>query len=194
MSKLKFLFRTAINDCKKNRGRLFLFMSSIVLGITALVAINSFNYNLVKDIDEQSKTLLGADLQVSSNRAIPENLQASLDSLPGERATEQQIFSMAYIDKTESSQFVRIKALEGNFPFYGKLLTEPADIGSGYQNKEGAIVADGLMLEHDLQVGDSIQLGEKKFEIQARLKSLFGSVDLGSGFAPAVYIGLDYLV
>ena len=193
MKKFRFLLRTAINDSKKNRARLFLFMSSIVLGITALVAINSFNYNLVKDIDAQSKTLLGADLQVSSNKELPENLKASLDSLPGERASEKQIFSMAYIDKTESSQFVRIKAIEGAFPFYGKINTSPENIGFEYQNSNGAIVADGLMLEHDLEIGDSIQLGEQKFEIQARLKSLFGSVDLGSGFAPAVYIGLSQL-
>ena len=39
MSNPGFLFRTAIRDSRKNRGKLAMFMSSIVLGIAALVAI-----------------------------------------------------------------------------------------------------------------------------------------------------------
>ncbi|MEZ4980325.1 MAG: hypothetical protein R2769_01820 [Saprospiraceae bacterium] len=42
-------------------------MSSIILGIAALVAINSFNYNLVEDVDEQALSILGADYVVSGN-------------------------------------------------------------------------------------------------------------------------------
>ncbi|NNK89372.1 MAG: hypothetical protein HKO89_02080, partial [Saprospiraceae bacterium] len=72
-------------------------MSSIILGITALVAINSFNYNLVRDIDEQSKALLGADLVINGNRALNEELRTIADSLPGEKASELELFSMAYI-------------------------------------------------------------------------------------------------
>ena len=40
-------------------------MSSIILGIAALVAINSFNYNLQADIDNQAAGLLGADLVIT---------------------------------------------------------------------------------------------------------------------------------
>ncbi len=183
----------AFRDCRKNRGRLFLFMSSIVLGITALVAINSFNYNLVKDIDKQSKSLLGADLQVNANKAITEDLKVILDSLPGERAEEQELFSMAYIPKSDGSQFVRIKAINGDFPFYGNLNTEPPIAKNAYQPNKSALVDDGLMLEHGLAVGDSIHLGLAKFVIEGRLKSAFGSIGLGSGFAPVIYIGLDQL-
>ena len=75
-----FLIKTAYRDSRKNRGKLALFMSSIFLGIAALVAINSFNYNLTKDIDRESAALLGADLVVSSNRAMGPNSQQILDS------------------------------------------------------------------------------------------------------------------
>ena len=119
-----FLFKTALRDSRKDRGRLFLFMSSIILGVTALVAINSFNYNLVKDIDRQAKTLLGADLVVTGNKPTTESLNILLDSLPSEDAMEMELFSMAYIPKNGETQFVRIKALEGDFPFYGNLKTE----------------------------------------------------------------------
>ena len=52
MTNWNFIFNTALRDSRKNRGRLALFMSSILLGITALVAINSFNDNIIRDIDQ----------------------------------------------------------------------------------------------------------------------------------------------
>ncbi|HMU04387.1 MAG TPA: hypothetical protein PJ990_12225 [Saprospiraceae bacterium] len=51
MKRLSFLWKIAIRDSRKNRSKLLLFMSSIILGVAALVAINSFNYNLRKEIN-----------------------------------------------------------------------------------------------------------------------------------------------
>jgi len=193
MHRFLFLLRMAYRDSRKNRARLFLYMSSIVLGITALVAINSFNYNLVRDIDKQSKSLLGADLRISANKALTDTLQIIVDSLPGQSAEERELFSMAYIPKSDGSQFIRIKAVRGAFPFYGKLQTDPPDAAEDYKERGAVLVDDGLMIEHGLQVGDSIKLGKAMFSISGRLKSLFGSIGLGSGFAPAVYMPLDRL-
>jgi putative ABC transport system permease protein len=144
---------------------LVLFMSSIILGLAALVAINSFNDNLIKDINLQSKTLLGADLTVGGNRVIPEDVVNLLDSLPGEKSTETELFSMSFLPSKDASQFVRIKALEGDFPYYGKLLTEPTSAAQDYKTGRYALVDDGMMLQFDLEVGDSIKLGESMFVI-----------------------------
>jgi len=154
----------------------------------ALVAINSFNHNLVKDIDNQTKSILGADIQVEGNKPIPPQLQTIIDSLPGERASQQEFFSMAIMPKTGETQFTRIKALEGGYPFYGELMTKPADAKDYFQTKGEALVDDALMFEHQLEVGDQIKLGEKLFTIGGRLMSSFGSVSLGASFAPSIYI------
>ncbi len=193
MSQLSFLVRTAFRDSRKNIRKLVMFMSSIILGIAALVAINSFNNNLVSDIDDQAAGLLGADLAITGNRPLTKDLQLATDSLNSKRAEEMEMFSMSYISKTDASQFVMVKAIEGDFPFYGKILTEPEDAYLNYQEKDHALVDHGLMLEHKLEVGDSIKLGTKHFYISGRLKSAFGSIAATSSFAPAVYIGKQYL-
>lgn len=193
MSQLSFLIKTAFRDSRKNIRKLVMFMSSIILGIAALVAINSFNNNLVRDIDAQAAGLLGADLAITGNRPLTEDLQLLTDSLDSERAEEIELFSMSYISKTDASQFVMVKAIEGGFPFYGKILTEPEDAYLNYQENDHALVDHGLMLEHKLEVGDSIKLGTKHFYISGRLKSAFGSIAATSSFAPAVYIGKKYL-
>ena len=59
------ILRLAWRDSRRNRGRLLLFISSIIVGIAALVAINSFSENLQKDINGQARELLGADLAIN---------------------------------------------------------------------------------------------------------------------------------
>ena len=184
------IINTAIRDSRKDRSKLFLFMSSIILGVAALVAINSFNDNLVRDINDQSKSLLGADMSVGGNKKMSENLIASLDSLNAERSSEIELFSMAYLPSIDESQFVRIKGLDGDFPYYGKILTQPVSAATNYKEGESALVDDGMMLQYKLEVGDSIKLGEVTFAIVGRLMSAFGSVDPGGSFAPSVYVGM----
>ena len=162
-SKFPFLARTALRDSRKDRRKLFMFMSSIILGIAALVAINSFNYNVVNDVDQEAASLLGADLVLERDQPLTESLQVYVDSLPGERASEMELFSMSYLAKTDESQFVRIKALEGNFPFYGKLKTLPESASQTFRSKRAVLVDESMMLQYGLEIGDSIKIGQATF-------------------------------
>lgn len=191
--KLSFIVKTALRDSRKNRGKLALFMSSIICGIAALVAINSFNHNLVKDVNEQSKTLLGADMVISGNRPAVESLQIMMDSLEGPKSSEIELFSMSFLPKTEESQFVRIKGLEGDFPYYGKLNTIPIKAGSAFKTDRTALVEESMMLQYNLNPGDSIKLGQATFKIGGLLKNVFGSLGAGSSFAPTIYIAKKHL-
>ena len=157
MGSIGFIIKTALRDSRKDIGKLMMFMASIVLGIAALVAINSFNYNLVSDIDKQAATLLGADIVISDNKPIPAALQAIADSLPGEKASQTQLFSMAYLPNSDETQFVSIKALEGGFPFYGILKADPQSASETFRNTQTALVDEGMMIQYNLQVGDPIK-------------------------------------
>ena len=188
-----FLVRTAFQDARRQFGRLLLFMSSIVLGIAALVAMNSFNDNLVKDVDAQAASLVGADVVISGRVDPSPVLMARFDSIPGEKASEKELLSMAYLPKTDESQFVRIKALEGNFPFYGKINTEPPGARQRLHESPRALVDESIMIQHGLEVGDTVKLGEAFFTISGRLKGLFGSTGVASSFAPPIYIHKSFL-
>ena len=193
MASIKYLISTAYRDSRKDRGKLALFMSAIILGIAALVAINSFNYNLVKDIDEQSKSILGADMSVTGNQPIPESLQLILDSIPAQVAREVELFTMSYLPKTDDSQFIGVKSIDGGFPFYGKLLTDPVDAHDRQRDEQFIIVDHGMMLQYGLEVGDSIKIGGVSMLIGGRLKNSFGSISAGSSFAPNVYMTPELL-
>ncbi|MCG8604347.1 ABC transporter permease, partial [bacterium] len=81
-----WLWKMAWRDSRTHRKRLFLFVTSIVLGIAALVSIGSFGVNLESAIDEQAKTLLGADLMLSSLRPFSAETETLIDSIGGLQA------------------------------------------------------------------------------------------------------------
>jgi putative ABC transport system permease protein len=100
---------------------------------------------------------------------------------------------MAYLPTTDGSQFVRVRALEGNFPFYGKLKTKPDDAAQQFRTGRYALVDETAMIEHGLSPGDSIRLGAASFQILGSLTAVFGSASMTSAFAPPVYIGMQHL-
>ena len=76
-----WLLRMAWRDSRRNRSRLLLFISSIILGIAALVAIYSLGDNMRDEIDRQAAALLGADLELSTNRQPSDAVKLLADSL-----------------------------------------------------------------------------------------------------------------
>ena len=155
--------RLAWRDSRRHRGRLLLFVSSIIVGIAALVAINSFSENLQKDINGQAKELLGADVVVSGLTPPSDAVQRVLDSLPGRRTTLISFLSMAYFPKSEGTRPVNVKAIRGTYPFYGQLLTAPAEAAQNMEAASKALVDNSLALQFDLKVGDSIRVGTGAF-------------------------------
>lgn len=190
---IAWLFKMAWRDSRKNRSRLLLFISSIVLGIAALVAVYSFKDNLQRDIDQQAKELTGADLVVESKRVVSPKLEKKLITMGDERAQERTFASMIYFINTQGSRLVQMKALRGNFPFYGAIETSPSAAAKSFQQGRNALVDKTLMLQFNAKVGDSIKVGELNFAIAGILNKAPGQTGISSTIAPSVYIPLTYL-
>lgn len=188
-----WLFKMAWRDSRKNRSRLFLFISSIVLGIAALVAVYSFRDNLQRDIDNQAKELTGADLMIESRRAPKESVAAMLDTLGEQQAREKNFASMIYFIKGTGSRLIQVRALEGNYPFYGEIKTRPAAAAKYFKQGRNALVDKTTMLQFNAVVGDSIKIGSLHFAITGSLESVPGQSAIANTVAPVVYIPLQYL-
>ena len=188
----KWLLKMAWRDGKASLTRLMLFMASIILGIAAVVSIQLFSDNLKDNIKKQSKSLMGADFIIDSKQKPSEKVQKIIDSL-GANAFEVNFVSMAAFPKNEGTKLVKVRALEGAFPFYGSLTTVPENAGKNYQELGGALVDATLLLQYDLNPGDSIKLGNVTFPIIGALKSIPGSTAISSSVAPQVLIPFRFL-
>jgi len=188
-----WLFKMAWRDSRRNRSRLFLFISSIILGIAALVAIYSFGNNLESDINSQAGMLLGADLVVSSNKKVSDKFEPVLDSIGDDRSREVTFASMILFPKSKGTRLVQIRALEGNYPYYGTIESSPKAAGRNFQKEQKAIVDKTLMFQFGANVGDSIKVGEVTFAIGGILQKAPGQTGVSSTVAPIVYIPFSSL-
>ncbi|MEL6304264.1 MAG: FtsX-like permease family protein [Bacteroidota bacterium] len=181
----------AWRDSKASFSRLLLFMASIILGISAVVSIQSFSKNLKENIAIQSKALMGADFVIDSNQPPNEKVLSIIDSLGGADGRAIGFPSMALFPKSGDSKLVGVRGIDGPYPFYGELETQPESAAQQYQNKEGALVDATLMLQYGLKPGDSIKLGNSVFAILGTLISAPGTSSIGASIAPPVIIPYD---
>jgi len=190
---IPWLFNMAWRDSRKNRSRLLLFVSSIVFGIAALVAIHTFGFNLKKDIDSQAATLIGADMTIYSGKLPDAKTQKFLDSLGDRRSQERSFTSMVYFPKSQNTRLAQVRALQGDFPYYGKLETIPTNAGIDFRKNKMALVDQTLMLQYNVKVGDSVKIGNVTFLIEGTLTKAPGQANIASSIAPVVYIPMQYL-
>jgi putative ABC transport system permease protein len=177
----------------KRKIRLLLFISAIVFGIAALVAICTFKYNLEKDINDQAATLVGADLVVNGNNPGDAAIKPLLDSLGDRRSEERSFVSMVYFPKGNGTRLVLVKALKGDFPYYGSLETMPEQAGQSFKKGKTVLVDKTLMQQFNAHVNDSIKIGNVTFLIAGVLNKAPGQTGVTSNMAPIVYIPLQYL-
>lgn len=190
---LPWLFEMAWRDSRRTRSRLMLFISSIIFGIAALVAIYTFGYNLRHDIDNQAATLIGADLSVTANKPVDKATRSLLDSISADRSEESNFGSMVYFPKGENTRLVMVRALQGNYPYYGTLETTPVQAAADFKTGQFALVDKILMQQFNAHTGDSIKVGEVTFLIKGVLNQAPGETGIAAGVAPIVYIPLQYL-
>src|SRR5512142_2697065 len=124
-----FALKQAARETRASWRRVGLYMSSITLGVAALVAINSFRANVEDSVGASGRELLGADLRLRSSVPFSKPVQAVLDSMaraghPVDYAVN--LASMALAPRTGLTRLVQVRGTGRLLPMYGRWDTEPA--------------------------------------------------------------------
>ena len=190
------LARLAWRESRSARRRLLLYMSSISLGVAALVAIDSFAGNVERSIREQSKALLGGDVAFRGRTGFAPAADTRRDSLAtdGRQLARLTSFaSMAYVPRTERTRLAQVRAVEAGYPFYGTVITQPAGAWASLHAGYNALVDPSILLALDAQVGDTLSLGRARFRIAGVLEVVPGDAGIASAVAPRVFIDRAYV-
>ncbi|HVE77434.1 MAG TPA: FtsX-like permease family protein [Gemmatimonadaceae bacterium] len=190
------LARLAWRESRTARRRLLLYMSSISLGVAALVAIDSFSTNVRRSVREQSRALLGGDLSLLARRPFTPRLDSLLDSLaragtPSARVT--QFASMGVVVRTGNTRLVQVRAVDDAYPFYGQVTTDPAGRWAALRTGRAALVDPSLLVSLDARVGDTLALGFGRFVIAATLREVPGDPGITAAIGPRVFIPARHL-
>ncbi|MEO8621352.1 MAG: FtsX-like permease family protein [bacterium] len=190
------LLALAWRESRTARRRLLLYMSSISLGVGALVAIDSFASNTQRSVREQSRALLGGDIALSSRTAYTKPVVAAIDSMrrEGIGVTDVTSFaSMALVQRSGLTRLAQIQAVTPGYPFYGEIITKPAGEWAHLQDGRVALVDPSLLIALNAHIGDTLALGFARFIIAGTLVSVPGDVGVSTTIGPRVYIPAKYL-
>lgn len=189
-----FALRMARREWRFALRRLGVYMTSISIGVAALVALHSFRDDVVRSIEEDNKSLLGADARLSANRAFPDSVNAVLDSLGAEGAEVSRVTSLASMALAEPSgrtRLVRLRGVEPGFPYYGAVETTPAGLWGRLDELGGVLVDPPLLAQLDAKPGDALALGEARAPILGTVEGLPTDIGLQAAAGPRVFAGMD---
>ena len=201
MTNGRFILNLAWRESRAAGRRMLLLTAAISIGVGALVAIESFTDNLRVAVEQQSRALLGGDLSLGARGDPTPALRATIDSLilaSGSDRTRDvsevtSFAGMAYVVRTAGARMVRVAAVEGGYPFYGQVRTQPAGAWPRLGEERVTLVDPSFLTALNARVGDTMALGESRFVIAGTVTSFPGDVGIRAAFGPRVFIPARYL-
>ncbi len=150
------------------KGQAILFCLCLLFSLGIFISVDSLADSTENYINQDSKTLVGGDIIIETNREFSSNLTQALLEVEQKYnviiSNRLEFTSITYANKTNSSLLTQIKAVEPQHPLYGsiELLS-----GEQYQLKPyNVIVEENLLTQLNLKIGDNIQIGKVEFTIQ----------------------------
>jgi putative ABC transport system permease protein len=194
---LRLAFRFSAREMRGGLSGFLIFIACIALGVAAIGGVNSLARSIATGIESQGRDLLGGDMRFQLVHREADQREAAFLQGLGTVAHSANMRSMARLPDGSDQTLAEVKAVDGLYPLYGSLVTEPAlpitEIFAERDGIHGAAAADTLFSRLGLDIGDHIRLGDADYELRARIVSEPDAVSDGFGLAPRLMISLDAL-
>jgi len=203
---LRFAAGMALRDGRGAARTLAACGAAIGLGVASLVALGSLRLSARDAVAGQGRALVGADLALSSRRPLPDSVTRLLDSLAREgarlsRATD--LATMVVDARSGGVQLLEVRAVEGGWPFYGDVRTEPSGAWAGLGDGRGTAGAGGgappVVLDPEAAAavsaspGDTLTLGTARFVAVGIATEMPGRSAVRVFDRPRIYIAASAL-
>ena len=188
----KWVWVMALREMRRGVKPLLLSMLCVILAVMSVVVAYSFRENVQSSIRLQSKGLLGADLALESRQPFTAEDEALFRSLAGDQSRQIGFSSMAYFPANRKSRLVQVRAVSGQFPYYGALETEPASAVKEFRQGADALIDANLLLQMDARIGDRVKIGNHEFRIAGKLLKIPGEPASFSLISPRVYVPMSF--
>ena len=187
----------AWKESRTARKRLLLYMSSIALGVAALVAIDSFADNLTRSVREQSRSLLGGDASLTTRSGMTPAADSLVDSL-GRIGHDDRADRRVPVDGGHHRQRQHATGAGARCDQHVSAVRRrhhrTGGVPSRASGHEHAVLVDpGLLVSLNARIGDSLSLGYSTFVIAGTLKQVPGDAGFVSVVGPRVFVAEQWL-
>ncbi|MEZ0392453.1 MAG: ABC transporter permease [Pseudobdellovibrionaceae bacterium] len=174
-------------------------MLNLSIGLIGFLCLDAFKTSLDRVFQDNAKSLLTADVEVSVRRLLTEEETRKAHETVKTKYQDSrawELFSM--VAAGSSSRLVQVKAVDANYPLYGSVQIQTA---GGKQTAKAetlnqdrrAWVYPELLEQLGITIGDSISIGGEKFQISGTvLEDSSQGLRFGA-LASRIYVGLEQM-
>jgi putative ABC transport system permease protein len=173
-----------------------IFIACIAVGVMAIASVGSFSRGLTEGLARESSVILGGDVSFILIQREANAAEKAFIASKGEVSTAATLRTMAR-GGTGNPTLVELKAVDGTYPLYGTVKTEPEGELPSLLAKRGdvfGVIADStLMSRLGLKAGERITIGDASFDVRAELKSEPDGLANGVAFGPRLLVSQEAL-
>ena len=171
---MSFVLRMAVRETRASWRRLLFFFVCIAVGVAAIVALRSIIQSVRAVFGTEAKSLIAADVLISTNRDWTPEARATIDrrlSEYGATAQTETVETPTMVRSADRSRNVarmsELRAVGPEFPLYGRLTLQG---GAPYHHSllkgQGVLVRPELLTALNVAVGDQVLIGQVPFTIR----------------------------
>ena len=179
---LSLYSKYAFRDLIRSYSKILSIIITLLISLFILSAILTIEDSLENELNENSKVLLGGDLEIDyNNREGDRNLIKQVENISTVSQIVEFSTMISTIEKKQNkTSFTRIKAIDQNYPLYGDVIFEP--VGSLKKLNEidnTILVNENIFKNLNLKINDIVKVQNIKFKVIGVVKVL---PDIGGAF------------
>jgi putative ABC transport system permease protein len=170
---MTFVLRMMARELRSSWRRLLFFFVCVAIGVGAIVALRSVIQSVRAGLMREARSIIAADVLVSTNRAWTDEVRRSLDQrLASDDVVERmEAIETATMVRPEvgaaTARMVELRGVQRGFPFYGEVkLQNGATYSHDLLRGRGALVRPELLTQFGIGLGQRIVIGGHPFTVR----------------------------
>lgn len=160
---VRMALRMALREVRGGIDDFRIFLGCLFIGVAVIAGVTTVSRHIERGIRQESKTLMGGDLELSlvNQRATPEQL-AFFTRYGRVALTTGQRAMATFGDRTA---LVELKGVDDAYPLLGKAELATDSALHSVLSKNRVVVEKGLLDRLDVHIGQTILIGNTRFII-----------------------------
>lgn len=182
---------------ERSKSFSLIFILNFCLAIASLSYLQFFKGSIDNSLDAKAKTLLGADIVISSRFPISDKQKENIkNKLPNIKNYDEGISTVSMVASKNRARLMEVVQINEQFPFYGGLVFKDK---STYPQKQTLPKENEVWVYQEvldllgLKKGDSLKIGSQNYIIKKIIDEDSLKTISFSGFMPKVYLSSEAL-
>lgn len=189
---LATLWRIARRDLSARIRGLRLLAVCLFLGVATLAAIGSLTASITEELSRRGQTILGGDIEIGIAQREASDAELKSFAKVGTVSETVRLRAMAIGPEGSDSILAELKAIDGTYPLYGKLVLQGGAVAAA--PKDGEIyIGQTLADRFNLATGGSVRFGEATFKVAGVIAEEPDRLGEGFTLGPVALVSLDAL-